>query len=219
MVQILSIAPFKGQVSEIALSDGRSLWLHNALICDAGLRKGNTLSEERIAELLRQAADRRAFEYGLYLLERRGYSYRELYDKLMQAERADEQATLHALEKLVRLGFLNDARYAESLARQLVEQKRYGLRRAAMEMRHRGLSQEDIDEALAPYEDPEDTAQRLMQLLERKYARKLTDPHDRKAIESVKASLIRRGFDYSDVRNAIEDYFSDEDYEEEEIDS
>ncbi|MBQ4346038.1 MAG: RecX family transcriptional regulator [Oscillospiraceae bacterium] len=219
MAQIVSIAPFKGQVAEVALSDGRSLWLHNALIYNAGLHKGDTLTEAQITELLQQAADRRAFEYGLYLLERRGYSYRELYDKLMQAERADEQATLHALEKLVRLGFLNDARYAEALARQLVEQKRYGLHRAAMEMRHRGLSAEEIDNALAPYEDPEDTAQRLMQLLERKYARRLTDPHDRKAIESVKASLIRRGFDYSDVRNAIEGYFSDEDYEEEEIDS
>ena len=219
MAQIVSIAPFKGQVAEVALSDGRSLWLHNALIYDAGLHKGDALTEAQITELLQQAADRRAFEYGLYLLERRGYSYRELYDKLMQAERADEQATLHALEKLVRLGFLNDARYAEALARQLVEQKRYGLHRAAMEMRHRGLSAEEIDNALAPYEDPEDTAQRLMQLLERKYARRLTDPHDRKAIESVKASLIRRGFDYSDVRNAIEGYFSDEDYEEEEIDS
>ena len=219
MAQIVSIAPFKGQVAEVALSDGRSLWLHNALIYDAGLHKGDALTEAQITRLLQQAADRRAFEYGLYLLERRGYSYRELYDKLMQAERADEQATLHALEKLVRLGFLNDARYAEALARQLVEQKRYGLHRAAMEMRHRGLSAEEIDNALAPYEDPEDTAQRLMQLLERKYARRLTDPHDRRAIESVKASLIRRGFDYSDVRNAIEDYFSDEDYEEEEIDS
>lgn len=219
MAQIVSIAPFKGQVAEVALSDGRSLWLHNALIYDAGLHKGDALTEAQITRLLLQAADRRAFEYGLYLLERRGYSYRELYDKLMQAERADEQATLHALEKLVRLGFLNDARYAEALARQLVEQKRYGLHRAAMEMRHRGLSAEEIDNALAPYEDPEDTAQRLMQLLERKYARRLTDPHDRRAIESVKASLIRRGFDYSDVRNAIEDYFSDEDYEEEEIDS
>ena len=219
MAQIVSIAPFKGQVAEVALSDGRSLWLHNALIYDAGLHKGDALTEAQITELLQQAADRRAFEYGLYLLERRGYSYRGLYDKLMQAERADEQATLHALEKLVRLGFLNDTRYAEALARQLVEQKRYGLHRAAMEMRHRGLSAEEIDNALAPYEDPEDTAQRLMQLLERKYARRLTDPHDRRAIESVKASLIRRGFDYSDVRNAIEDYFSDEDYEEEEIDS
>lgn len=219
MVQIVSIAPFKGQVSEIALSDGRSLWLHNALIYDAGLRKGDPLSEERIAELQQQAADRRAFEYGLYLLERRGYSYRELYDKLMQAEHADEQATLHALEKLVRLGFLNDRLYAESLARQLVEQKRYGLRRAAMEMRHRGLSQEDADEALAPYDDPDDTAVRLAQLLERKYARKLTDPDDRKAKESVIASLMRRGFDYADVRNAIEDYFSEEDYWEEETDT
>ncbi len=218
MIQIVSITPFKGEILEITLSDGNSLWLHKELVYDAGLHKGDTLTAEQIADLKQQAANHRAFEYGLYLLERRGYSYRALYDKLMQAERADEQATLQALEKLVRLGLLNDALYAESLARQLIEQKRYGLHRAAVEMRHKGLSQESIDDALAPYDDPDDTAARLALLLERKYARKLTDPDDRKAIESVKAALVRRGFDYTDVRRAIEDYFSDE-YDAEELDS
>lgn len=218
MVQIVSIAPFKGEVLQITLSDGNTLWLHKELVYDAHLHQGDTLTKAQIADLKQQAANRRAFEYGLYLLERRGYSYRALYDKLMQAEYADEAATLHALEKLVRLGFLNDARYAETLARQLVEQKRYGLHRAAMEMRQKGLLQEDIDEALAPYDDPDDTAERLSQLLIRKYAKKLTDPDDRKAIESVKAALVRRGFDYTDVRRAIESYFSDE-YDGEEFDS
>ena len=218
MVQIVSIAPFKGEILQITLSDGNTLWLHKELVYDAHLHQGDTLTKVQIADLKQQAANRRAFEYGLYLLERRGYSYRALYDKLMQAEHADEAATLHALEKLVRLGFLNDARYAETLARQLVEQKRYGLHRAAMEMRQKGLLQEDIDEALAPYDDPDDTAERLSQLLIRKYTRKLTDPDDRKAIESVKAALVRRGFDYADVRRAIESYFSDE-YDGEEFDS
>ncbi|MDD5947010.1 MAG: regulatory protein RecX [Oscillospiraceae bacterium] len=218
MVQIVSIAPFKGEVLQVTLSDGNTLWLHKELVYDAHLHQGDTLTKVQIADLKQQAANRRAFEYGLYLLERRGYSYRALYDKLMQAEHADEAATLHALEKLVRLGFLNDARYAETLARQLVEQKRYGLHRAAMEMRQKGLLQEDIDEALAPYDDPDDTAERLSQLLIRKYTRKLTDPDDRKAIESVKAALVRRGFDYADVRRAIESYFSDE-YDGEEFDS
>lgn len=218
MIQIVSIAPFKGAVLEITLSDGNVLWLHKELVYDTHLHKGDTLTKAQIADLQQQAANRRAFEYGLYLLERRGYSYRALYDKLMQTERAEEQATLYALEKLVRLGFLNDALYAESLARQLVEQKRYGLHRVAMEMRQKGLSQEDIDEALAPYDDPDDTAERISQLLIRKYARKLTDPDDRKAIESVKAALVRRGFDYADVRHALEDYFSDE-YDVEEFDA
>lgn len=218
MVQIVSIAPFKGEILQITLSDGNTLWLHKELVYDAHLHQGDTLTKVQIADLKQQAANRRAFEYGLYLLERREYSYRALYDKLMQAEHADEAATLHALEKLVRLGFLNDARYAETLARQLVEQKRYGLHRAAMEMRQKGLLQEDIDEALAPYDDPDDTAERLSQLLIRKYTRKLTDPDDRKAIESVKAALVRRGFDYADVRRAIESYFSDE-YDGEEFDS
>lgn len=210
MITIQEITPYKGKLYRVLLSDERSLWLHLDLLCSEGLSKGDALTEEQITLLQQRAVERRTFEYALYLLERRAYSYRGLYDKLMQAQQAQEQATLLALEKLMRLGLLNDSVYAESLARQYVEQKRYGLRRAAMEMRQKGLSQEDIVNALEPYADPDDTVQRLAQLIERKYARKLTDPEDRKTIEQVKASLVRRGFDYADVRQAMDVYFSEE---------
>ena len=66
-----------------------------------------------------------------------------------------EDAVLKALEKLTRYGFVNDAQYAEQLARHYFEGRKYGLLRAAFEMKHRGLSQTDIDDALAVYDDPE----------------------------------------------------------------
>ena len=144
----------------------------------------------------------------MYLLDRRGYSYRELYDKLMTAPHAQEDAVLKALEKMTRYGFINDARYAEQLARHYVESKKYGLRRAEYEMRHRGLSQEDIDDALAEYNDPVRISEMLLELLQKKYARELTDPDDRKATEKVTAALVRRGFTYQQIRYAIEDYFA-----------
>ncbi len=207
-MRITEIAKDKGKLFVLTFSDGSKLWLHADLLLEAALHTGDECSPERIAELKQRAAERRAYEYGLYLLEKRGYSYRELYDKLSAAPNAEEDAVLLALEKLTRYGFLNDARYAEQLARHYVEVKKYGLRRAEFEMRHRGLSQTDIDDALAEYDEPERISEQLLELLHKKYARVLCDPDDRKAVEKVTAALVRRGFSYQQIRFAIEDYFA-----------
>ena len=205
---IEEITPGKGKLCEILLDDGRKLWLHAELVQTEFLHRGSELDEEQITQLRQKAAERRSYEYGLYLLEKRGYSYREMYDKLMQAEHAQEDAVYAALEKLVRYGFLNDAAYAEQLARHFVEGKKYGLRRAEYEMKHRGLSQADIDDALAEYDNAETISAQLLEILQKKYARYLTDPDDRKSTEKVTAALVRRGYTYQQIRYAIEDYYA-----------
>lgn len=205
-MKILEIKPAKGRLYELTLEGEQTLWLHADLVQSEYLHTGDDLDDARIAELRTLAAEHRAYEYGLYLLEKRGYSYREMYDKLMNAPHAQEDAVLTALEKLTRYGFLNDARYAEQLARHYVEGKKLGLRRAEYEMRHRGLSQEDIDDALAAYDDAETISAQLLELLQKKYARYLTDPDDRKSTEKVTAALVRRGYTFQQIRYAIEDY-------------
>lgn len=207
-MKITEIVPGKGKLFEIRLENEQKIWLHADLVQSEFLRPGVELDEERIAALKAQAALHRAYEYGLYLLEKRGYSYRELYTKLMTAPDAQEEAVLAALEKLTRYGFLNDARYAEQLARHFVENKKFGIRRAEYEMRHRGLSQEDIDDALASYDDAEQISAQLLEILQKKYARYLTDPDDRKATEKVTAALVRRGYTYQQICYAIEDYYA-----------
>ena len=207
-MKITEIRPAKGKLFEIILENEQKLWLHADLVQSEFLRSGDDLDEDRIADLRRRAAEHRAYEYGLYLLEKRGYSYREMYDKLMTAPNAQEDAVLAALEKLTRYGFLNDAAYAEQLARHFVEGKKFGLRRAEYGMRHRGLSQEDIDDALAAYDDAEQISAQLLEILQKKYARYLTDPDDRKSAEKVTAALVRRGYTYQQIRYAIEDYYA-----------
>ncbi|MCQ2417874.1 MAG: RecX family transcriptional regulator [Oscillospiraceae bacterium] len=169
---------------------------------------GDDLTTERIAELKALAFAHRSYEYALYLLEKRAYSYRELYEKLMAVQDAQEEIVLQTLEKLMRYGFVNDARYAESLARHFVADKRFGIKKAAYEMQHRGLSQEDIEDALAEYDQPERISENLLVLLSRKYARYLYDPEDKRAVDKVIAALVRRGYTYQQIRFAIEDYYA-----------
>ena len=75
-------------------------------------------------------------------------------------------------------------------------------------MRHRGLSQDDIDDALAAYDNAETISAQLLEILQKKYARYLTDPDDRKSTEKVTAALVRRGYTYQQIRYAIEDYYA-----------
>ena len=46
----------------------------------------------------------------------------------------------------------------------------------------------------------------LLELMQKKYARYLSDPDDRRAVEKVTAALVRRGFTYQQIRFALEDY-------------
>jgi regulatory protein len=102
------------------------------------------------------------------------------------------------MQKLVEMGVINDRRYAQGLARHYCEVKLFGRRRAFQEMRLKGLTKEVIDLALAEYE--QGTAERLRRLIEKKHLRYMTDE---KGINRAKNSLIRYGYDYGEIKEAL----------------
>lgn len=134
----------------------------------------------------------------MYLLDYRDYSYSELYKKLLN--NYGEQICYDVCDKLAELGFINDRRYAESLARKYMEVKKFGYFRAVQEMRLKGLSKELIDEVLSGYEDT--VHERLAELIEKKYLRKLEDEDD---VKKVKNALARQGYSYSDINAVLDD--------------
>jgi regulatory protein len=102
------------------------------------------------------------------------------------------------MQRLVELGAINDRRYAQGLARHYIEVKLFGRRRAFQEMRLKGLTKEVIDIALSEYD--EGVEERLHTLIEKKYLRIMTDE---KGINRAKNSLVRYGYDYSDINKAF----------------
>ena len=116
------------------------------------LKPGDSLSEEALRELQERSDARRAREKALYLLERRSHSKRELVEKVARTA-ASREAAQAAADRLEELGLLDDAAYAQGLARELFERKGFGARRVRQELLRRGVSRELAEEALAPYED------------------------------------------------------------------
>jgi len=140
----------------------------------------------------------------LWYLGRRDYGARELRQRLLRPRPdkplPNEGDVDRAIARLLELGLLNDARYAQRLAEAL-SRNGYGARAIAFELKKRGL-----DEVV---EAPVTDSERITELLSSKYASKLGDEKGRQAVFNA---LIRKGFGYADIRNAMKDYLEDEAY-------
>ena len=149
--------------------------------------------------------ERKAHERALYLLGYRDHCYTELYKKLEKTY--DEEIARKTCDKMVKIGFVDDVKYATKLAINLIFTKRFGLRKVKWDMMQKGLSRELVEEVLEEYEY-EDATARIAQLIERKYARYLTDE---KGVNKVTNALARMGHNYADIKRAISDYIENGD--------
>ena len=124
-----------------------------------------------------------------------------LYERLCR--RYTEQAAAAAVAEMVQLDYVNDARYAEARAHSLLAARK-SRRAAAQNLRQKGLSGAQIEQALenvyaldADGESPELEA--AAALVRSRYMKKLADGRR----DLVVAALMRRGFAYSVIKEAI----------------
>lgn len=204
MLKIISVEKYKGSTYRVDIENSEPAFLNSEIISKYNIRSGMEVSEDLWDEIVYSNEFRRARERAMYLLDYRDYSYSELYKKLLN--NYGEQICYDVCDKLAELGFINDRRYAESLARKYMEVKKLGYFRAVQEMRLKGLSKELIDEVLSGYEDT--VHERLAELVEKKYLRKLEDED---GVKKVKNALARQGYSYSDINAVLDDILESED--------
>lgn len=205
-MKITSLGKYKGTTYEAELDGERRIYLHIDIIVDFGLKTGMELDRTELRRIIYASNFRRAYQRALYLLDIRDYSRKEMLEKLVKTYK-NERLCNDVMDKLTDLGFIDDARYAEKLAVKYVEVRRFGRRKAFSEMLRRGLSKENIEDALYPFEEL--YAENIAALIEKKYERYLTDRDDRKSVEKVKNSLVRLGYSFSEVNEAVRFYFDE----------
>lgn len=203
-MKITSLAHYKGKTLEVEFDDKKILYLHIDIVTDFGLVQGMEIERAELKKIVYASNFRRAYEYALYRLDYRDYSVADMFEKLLETYKS-EALCLEVVKKLARVGIINDERYAEKLARKLVEAQKYGFRRAKREMALKGLTEETVENALALYADYFE--ENLAALLRGKYSRYLTDRTDRKAVEKAKNALVRRGYGYDEINRAVAAYF------------
>lgn len=139
-----------------------------------------------------------AKEKALRLLEFRSHSEKELSDKLKHAG-----AKLEDIEEILefcrRYGFVNDKVYAQRKAKDLQHLKKYGKRRIEQELYAKGISPENIAQAVTEldFDDTEDTLYPLVK-------KKLSSNFEKKSIDRCIRYFIYRGYEISDIKSCIE---------------
>ena len=211
-MEITSISRYKGSTFEVELDGERKLYLHIDVIADNGLKKGTQLEKTELRKIIYDSNFRRAYQYALYCLDYRDYSERDMLRKLIGTYK-NEDLCRAVVGKLAGAGVIDDARYAEKLARRLVEGRRYGFRRAKKELLLKGIGEDTAAAALEQYRDS--FGDNLAELLRTKHYRLLTDSRDRKNIEKVKSALVRYGYGLDEINSAVREYFEDADQAEE----
>ena len=146
---------------------------------------------------------RAAREKALRLLEFRAHSEKELCDKLIRAgAKKDDLPSI--IEFLKEYGFLNDGEYAQRLARDLQNVKKFGKRRIAQELKSRGIDGDDLECALAELSD--DSEEALLPLVQKK----LGGNFEKKNIDRAYRCFMYRGYDFGDIKRCIDTITAEE---------
>lgn len=203
-MKVLAVRVDNKGAYRVTFSNGRTVELSPEIVCDHGITEGAEFDIPQIREIMRAAIFRRLYAKALNKLSYRDYSSSEMLKKLSEECRYPELCSA-AVERLISEDLINDERYAEKLAYKYVEVKKFGRSRAQREMILRGIGKYTAEDALRQYEDAFE--ENLMQLLSEKYQRYLTDKSDKRAVDKVKNSLIRSGYDFSQINRAVREYF------------
>lgn len=141
---------------------------------------------------------------GLRYLSVRPRSRRET-ERRLRRDRIDPAAIQHALERLAALGYLDDAQFAASFARDRIRLRPCGTRRMQSDLLARGVSREDADRGIREAMAEEGaTEEALLQRVATARARRLTGADPSKARRRLFDYLARRGFDANRIRAWIE---------------
>ena len=196
MPLITDIAPYKGSTIRIDLDEGEPLFINSEIVYSFNLKKGMSLPQSAIEQLIHDNELRKAKERGLYLMDYADNTYAGLFKKLQK--NYSDDICYEVCDKLSEIGVINDRRYAANFARKLIEVKLMGRYRAVQEMKQKGLTKSVIEDALEPYEDG--YRERLRELIEKKYMKKL-DFEDRN--RKVTAALVRYGYSFDDIKAVL----------------
>lgn len=175
---------------EYVITTDVDFWAENYIV------DGSEIESEEWEELVLKINYKKAFNKCADLLSRRDHSVKELRDKLLRT--VDEQSADKAINKFLELGYLNDEKFALSLASHLFNNKNYSKNHVRQELYKRGIDKEIINDIIDNIES--DQIDSIIRVINKSYINKLKLEGGK---DKVIAALMRKGFIYSDIKTAF----------------
>jgi regulatory protein len=177
--------------------------LNDNVVARFRLREGMVISPEMVAEIAQGEVRQECFDYAMKYLQMRLHSTAELRRKLVRREYGDAVVD-GVISDLLRMGYLDDARFAKTKAMSAAEHKHHGRRRAFMELIKAGVKKDVADAALNDVYTKTDSLEAARLLAEKKAGslKKLEPVVARRRLAGM---LMRRGFDYETIKPVIDE--------------
>lgn len=145
---------------KISISDGT--------LVKFGLRKGDTISDPKLAEILKEEEQISSMNSALNLLRFQSRTRKELHTRLKQKKHPSKNIE-QTIDKLEKLGYINDLEYAKSRANFLFQSGK-GPYFIKFELLKKGVNENIVNEIIKIYEIP---SEKIMEKLVRITAKKL----------------------------------------------
>ena len=193
---IITSKPGNGNKVHIYIDNKYTLTLYDDFWYRSGYSEGQEISDDELASLKGEAGFRSAYEKGLKYLSVRGYSEKELYNKLKM--NFGDEAASRAIDKINSFGYLNDEEYCREYTEYLFKVKKYDIKRISYELKNKGIDPETIDNTLKILDN--EPIQRIIDMLRTKYEKNLETEKERKRLVN---RFIRMGYSYRDIKDAF----------------
>ena len=184
----------------ITINDATEALVPLLLFRERPLSEGQPLNLEEYDQWLMVRQYRHALDKAVAALAARACSRKEIEGKLLRIGYRPCTVEM-VLYKLEREHLLDDADFA----RQWVEArcKKLGRRRIAQELRQKGISAEQTDEALKQVDEEEQLAC-AASLASKALGRAKSGEDPRKTAQRIIAAIVRRGYGYDVARKALQ---------------
>lgn len=175
------------------------------------IHKGKMLTNEDIDRLRKSDELDKAFQKTLNYLSYRMRSEKELIDYLRQEEVPMEEIE-GMIERMRRLDFVNDQRFADAFVRTKRDQSKKGPNVIRQELKLKGVSNTIMDKSLEQYtpEEQLDMAIELAEKKQRSYKKESSRQKEQKLVQF----LMQKGFPHGIAAEALKEANIENDEEE-----
>lgn len=182
----------------LTLSTGETIAMPRAMLKERPYRSGMPFERAAFDEFLRKRSYAFAMEKAVALLATRARTEKEIVDALHQNAYSDTTIA-RVMARLHEAGYINDSEFAEHWASSRTA-KGIGARRIRMELRQKGVSQDEIDGAISAVDTDEMLSGAMKTAEKAARGKDLSSPADR---QKIMAALARRGYDYQLAKQAL----------------
>ncbi len=169
------------------------------------LKAGMELSDAELVALVRESHIKRAKSRAMWYLSRGDMAKQTLFDKLRRS--FPDYAAKVAADRAEELGYINDEAYAKRRLQRIIDEKKVSVRMAKQLLRQEGIDPDLVDDAAEEVEY--DPIGAIVGLIERKYKQKLSDKDN---TQKVIAALMRKGYGYSEIKEALSRFDTENDF-------